>query len=404
MAHSHDLGTLGQRKSCHGDYNLHASAMAVHTNEHSAKTMSTDSEFRVAVMPGDGIGPEVCDVCLKVLHALVTRVGGFQLVTQVLAGGAAHYRDTGVALPDESTKAAEDADAILFGAMGLPDVRMPDGTEINPQVALRIEFELYAGVRPIKTIPGIPLPLADSRARDIDLVIIREQTEGLFADFHNKGTRDGETVVNRCVVTRAGTSRVVDFAFRLADSRRSKGRPGHVTCVDKANVLTSMAFFREIFDERRTNFPIVKADHAYIDATALNLVRQPWTFDVLVTENLLGDILSDLAAGLVGGMGVAPSADIGDRHAMFQPCHGSAPDIAGTDKANPTALLLSAAMMLDWLGERHRVSACLSAATRLRQAIERSFAKGLIRPYDCGGTHGTREIAQTVIDNIQNRP
>ncbi|MDH3671163.1 MAG: isocitrate/isopropylmalate dehydrogenase family protein [Gammaproteobacteria bacterium] len=375
----------------------------MHTSEHSVNTMSTDSEFRVAVMPGDGIGPEVCDVCLKVLHALVTRVAGLQLMTEVLAGGAAHYRDTGVALPDESTKAAEDSDAILFGAMGLPDVRMPDGTEINPQVTLRIGLELYAGVRPIKAMPGMPLPLADPRARDIDLVIIREQTEGLFADFQDKGTRDGDTAVDRCVVTRAGTSRVVDFAFRLADFRRSKGRPGHVTCVDKANVLTSMAFFREIFDERRGNFPTVDAGHAYIDATALNLVRQPRTFDVLVTENLLGDILSDLAAGLIGGMGVAPSADIGDRHAMFPPCHGSAPDIAGIDKANPIALLLSAAMMLDWLGERHHVSACLTAATRLRQAIERGFANGLIRPYDFGGTHGTRKIAQTVIDNINTR-
>lgn len=362
--------------------------------------MSIDSEFRVAVMPGDGIGPEVCGVCLEVLHILVKRVGGFRLVTEVLPGGAAHYRDTGVALPDETTKAAEDADAILFGAMGLPDVRMPDGTEINPQVALRIEFELYAGVRPIKAMPGTPLPLADPRARDIDLVIIREQTEGLFADFQDRTTQDGDTAVNRCVVTRAGTSRVADFAFRLADSRRSKGRPGHVTCVDKANVLTSMAFFREIFDERRINFPTITADHAYVDATALNLVRQPWMFDVLVTENLLGDILSDLAAGLVGGMGVAPSADIGDKHAMFQPCHGSAPDIAGTHKANPVALFLSAAMMLDWLGERQGVSACLTAAKRLRQAIERGFTNGLIRPYDFGGTHGTREIAQTVIDNI----
>ncbi len=130
------------------------------------------------------------------------------------------------------------------------------------------------------------------------------------------------------------------------------------------------------------------------------MAAQPWTCNVLVTENLLGDILSDPAAGLVGGMGVAPSADIGDRHAMLQPCHGSVPDIAGTDKTNPTALFLSAAMMLDCLGERYRVSACLAAATRLRQAIDRSFANGLIRPSDVDGTHGTGEIAQIVIDNI----
>jgi 3-isopropylmalate dehydrogenase len=173
--------------------------------------------------------------------------------------------------------------------------------------------------------------------------------------------------------------------------------------VDKANVMTSMAFFRKIFDERRGQFPHIAADHLHVDAAALNLVRQPWTFDVLVTENLLGDILSDLAAGLIGGMGMAPSADIGDKHAMFQPCHGSAPDIAGSGKANPTAMFLSAAMMLEWLGERHAVDACRDAARHLQAAIARGFADGRIRPAEFGGPDGTASIARTVIEVLEEQ-
>ncbi len=174
------------------------------------------------------------------------------------------------------------------------------------------------------------------------------------------------------VITRRGSERVHDFAFRLARRRKARGRPGRVTCVDKANVFRSMAFFRKIFDERARAFPDVEARHNYVDATALDLIRKPWDFDVLVTENMFGDILSDETAALVGGMGMAPSADVGDRHGLFQPCHGSAPDIAGQGKANPTATILSAAMMLDWLADRgHGDSArarprCGSSARSMR--------------------------------------
>jgi 3-isopropylmalate dehydrogenase len=365
--------------------------------------MKGDSEFRIAVLPGDGIGIEVTEACLEVLSTLAEHIGGFRLVTEYFSGGAAYYRDHGVALPDETLEATQTADAILFGAMGLPDVRMPDGTEINPQIDIRFALDLYAGVRPVRALPGGPRLLADMRAQNIDLIVVREQSEGMFVDFHKGKLDDDLAATDRCLITRAGTERVVDFAFRLAERRHARGGSRRVTCVDKANVMTSMAFFRKVFDERRERFPHITADHMHVDAAALNLVRRPWTFDVLVTENLLGDILSDLAAGLIGGMGMAPSADIGDEHAMFQPCHGSAPDIAGSGKANPIAMFLSAAMMLKWLGERHSVDACLTAARHLQQAIARGFANGRICPVEFGGSDGTAAITRTVIDIVEQQ-
>jgi len=162
-----------------------------------------------------------------------------------------------------------------------------------------------------------------------------------------------------------------------------------------------MAFFRKIFDERAAAFPGIEARHNYIDATALDMIRKPWDYDVMVTENMFGDILSDLTAGLVGGMGMAPSGDVGDRHALFQPAHGSAPDIAGTGTANPTAIFLSAVMMLEWLAERHGLPACSAAAEVLRSAVERPFQQGRVKPFEFGGASGTAEITQAVVDALR---
>jgi 3-isopropylmalate dehydrogenase len=359
-----------------------------------------NQEFRIVVLPGDGIGVEIMAACLAVLEALERRIGGYRLVTETLPGGAAAYRDTGVAFSDESFKKAEAADAILFGAMGLPEVRYPDGTEIAPHLEMRREFELYAGVRPVKSYPNTPRALADPRGAAIDLVILRESTEGLFAS-HGRGTvEDDQVAKDTLVITRTVSERLFDFAFRLAERRRGRGGKGRVTCVDKANVFTSMAFFRKIFDERARRFPALRADHHYVDAMALDLVRKPWEFDVLVMENMFGDILSDLGAGLVGGMGMAPCGEIGERHALFQPAHGSAPDIAGRDLANPTAMLLSAALMLDWLGERHDLQPLRDAARALEAAIESGYRGGALRPIEQGGSQGTTEAAQAVIDQL----
>ncbi|HSS66385.1 MAG TPA: isocitrate/isopropylmalate dehydrogenase family protein [Gammaproteobacteria bacterium] len=363
--------------------------------------MSNGNEFRIAVLPGDGIGIEVMDACLEVLEVLAGRTSAYKLKMDHLPAGAGHYRDTGTALPQKTLDAARGADAILFGAMGLPQVRTEAGTEIQPQLDLRVALDLYAGVRPIKAIPGAPTPLADPRAAEIDLIIVREQTEGLFSDVGKARKKNDAVVVDRMVISRKGSERVTEFAFKLAERRRRDGRPGRVTCVDKANVLASAAFFRKVFNERAALHPEIETDCMYVDAASLNLVRAPWQFDVLVTENMFGDILSDLCAGLIGGMGLAPSGDMGDDHGLFQPCHGTAPDIAGKDLANPTAMLLSAVLMLQWLWHRHGVVALREAAHLLENAIYRGYAEGAIRPAEYGGSDGTQAVGRKVAELIR---
>ncbi|MEO8849402.1 MAG: isocitrate/isopropylmalate dehydrogenase family protein [Casimicrobiaceae bacterium] len=362
-------------------------------------TATTVRVLSIAVLPGDGIGPEVIDATVPLLEKL-TRDAPYTFRFATHPAGALHYKATGVALPTSTLDAARDADATLFGAMGWPEIRYPDGTEVAPQLDLRVELKLYAGVRPVRAIPGVALPLADQRAAAIDLVVIRESTEGLFASRGKGVVTDDREASDTMVITRAGSERVHDFAFRLAQRRKQRGRPGHVTCVDKANVFRSMAFFRKVFDERAAHFPDIEARHNYVDATALDMIRKPWDYDVLVTENMFGDILSDLTAGLIGGMGMAPSGDIGDTHALFQPCHGSAPDIAGLGKANPTATILSAAMMLDWLAERTGISALARDALRLERAVDAAYAAGKLTPFEFGGRDGTTAIAAAVASNL----
>ncbi len=360
--------------------------------------MNTRTPYTIAVLPGDGIGREVTASALDVLQAVSARIGrNFRAVDH--PAGAQHFLDSGVALPDATLAACRAADAILFGAMGLPHVRGADGTEIIPQLDLRFALDLYAGVRPIRTWPGLPTPLAHPRAAEIDLVLVRESTEGLF---HARGRSviEPDAVLDTMKITRTGTARVCDFALRLARQRKAQGRRGHVTSVDKANVFASMAFWREVFEGRARAFPDITIESAYVDAMALNLVMKPWQYDVLVTENMFGDILSDLIAALVGGMGMAPSADIGDHHAVFQPAHGTAPDIAGQGIANPTAMLLSLAMMLDWLAERHADPALADGARAIESAVRRVFENGTVRPREFGGTSGTADITRAVINEL----
>ena len=351
--------------------------------------------FEIAVFQGDGIGPEIMAPALDILDRLAA-TGGYGLAFTDVPAGAAHYRETGDSFPDSSMQAARAADAILLSAMGLPDVRYPDGTEISPQIDLRKALTLFAGVRPVTIRPGQPTPLALKGGQPVDFVLIRESTEGLF---HTQGR--GEVEANEARetlrITRAISEPLFKFAFDLAASRKAAGRgPGKVTCVDKANVFRAFAFFRGMFDAQAARHPDITANHAYVDATALWMVEKPWVFDVMVTENMFGDILSDLGAGLMGGLGLAPSADIGRDHAVFQPCHGSAPDIAGQGVANPMAMILSAAMMLDWLGERHGVPAMQADGARLRDAVDQVVARGAVLTRDLGGEAGTAEVARAV--------
>ena len=362
-------------------------------------TTRTNKTLRIASLPGDGIGREILPPALMLVEMLQKRLGGFDIkVEERLDCGAAYFKESGKDCSVEAFEAARAADAILLGAMGLPSVRYADGTEIAPHLRMRDQFGLFAGVRPVKAFPNTPRRLLDERSAKIDLIVLRESTEGLFYS-HGRGEVIGDTEARETLrITRTTTENLCDVAFSLARRRLAKGGKGRVTCVDKANVFRAFAFFRKIFDERAANNTDIRADHNYVDAMALDLVRKPWEFDVLVMENMFGDILSDLGGGLVGGMGMAPCAEIGLEHGLFQPAHGSAPDIAGQDKANPTATFLSAAMMLDWLAERHGIEELGIAAGLLDRAMERAFAERRLRPMEFGGDQGLKAATQAVVE------
>jgi len=343
------------------------------------------------VLGGDGIGPEVVSSALQVLEAVQNKLSGVTLVFNEFPAGAGEYLRNGDPLPAETLEACRTAHATLLGAMGLPEVRWPGGTEMAPQLDLREEMDLFAGVRPIHLYNAAHTPLKGYKEGEIDLVIFRENTEGLFATRKNPWPKDADEVRDHLLVTRRGAERIVRAAFQEARRRRRL-----VTLVDKANVLPSMAFLRMVFDYVASEFPDVATERIYVDAASLYLVQKPERFDVMVMENLFGDILSDLAAGLVGGMGMAPSADIGESHAVFQPSHGSAPDIAGQGVANPIATILSAALMLEWLpGDETTRGAHI-----IRRAVEHVCADSANRTRDLGGTLTTQAMTDRVLEAL----
>ncbi len=362
-------------------------------------TGKPNTTLRICSLPGDGIGREIVPPALLLVERLQKKLGGFQIqVEERLDCGAAYFQDSGKDCSTAAFEAARNADAILLGAMGLPSVRYPDGTEIAPHLRMRDEFGLFAGVRPVKAFPNTPRRLLDDRSMGIDIIILRESTEGLFYS-HGRGEVIGDTEARETLrITRKTTENLCDVAFKIARRRKAKGGKGRVTCVDKANVFRAFAFFRKIFDERAALNPDIQADHNYVDAMALDLIRKPWDSDVLVMENMFGDILSDLGGGLVGGMGMAPCAELGLEHGLFQPAHGSAPDIMGQDKANPTATFLSVALMLDWLSERHESPQLSVAAALLDGAMARAFAEKRLRPMEFGGDQGLKAATQSVIE------
>ncbi|WP_394795523.1 isocitrate/isopropylmalate dehydrogenase family protein [Armatimonas sp.] len=351
--------------------------------------MMKQREFQIVVLPGDGIGPEVMTEGGKVLDAARALMPSCRFTLTEYPAGAGAYVTHGDPLPDTTFSACERADAILLGAMGLPGVRWPDGREMTPQIDLRERLDLYAGIRPILLFHPSHTPLKNLEA--LDMLLVRENCEGLFWSRKNVPAVGAKLVDDVLHVSRRGAERVCRAAFREAQRRRN-----HVTLVDKANVLPSMVFLRQIFDEVALEFPEVKTDRVYVDAMALYLVQKPERFDVLVTENMFGDILSDLAAGLIGGMGMAPSADIGDKHAVFQPSHGTAPDIAGKGIANPTAMILSVALMLEWLGHAETVA----AAEEIRRAVSTVLGDPVNRTADLGGTLSTTALGDAIAARI----
>ena len=358
------------------------------------------STYKIALLPGDGIGPEISSEAVKMLKAVEEVFGTPRFEFETMTASAALFLDTGITMPDSEYETCTKADAMLMGAIGLPHARRADGTEVAGDAIFRLRFgmDLYAGVRPVRLLPNVRSPLHDT-SRGIDYVVVRENVEGLYASRDGGSVLRNEVATDTIVITREGTSKVVDYAFRLAQKR--KGRPldgkSVVTCVDKSNVLTSYAFFRSVFNDVAREYPDIEADYAYVDAMTVYQVQSPQDYDVLVAENMFGDIISDLSSATVGGLGLAPSADVGEKHGLFQPAHGSAPTIAGKGIANPVAMILSAAMMLDWLADQRGDDDARRAAAAVTEAVEQALSQGKELTPDLGGKGTTRGFGNAAV-------
>jgi len=330
--------------------------------------------YKICVIEGDGIGKEVVPATLEVLKAT-----GLDFEFVHGEAGDEVFKKRGVALPEETVEIAKECDAVLFGAAG--------ETAADVIVKLRKILDTYANVRPVKSYRGIKC-LKDN----IDYVIVRENTEGLYKGIEAE-VAEGVYTATR-VITEKACRRIFKFVFDLARRRKREGKRGKVTCAHKANVLKlTDGVFKRIFYEVAEEYPDIEAEDYYIDAMNMYIITKPETFDVVVTSNLFGDILSDGAAGTVGGLGMAPSANIGDRYGLFEPVHGSAPDIAGKGIANPTATILTGVLMLRYLGEDE-------VANRVEKALEEVLEKGLTTP-DLGGSLTTFEMAQEVVKRLK---
>ncbi|MGQ9565297.1 MAG: isocitrate/isopropylmalate dehydrogenase family protein [Candidatus Bathyarchaeales archaeon] len=367
-------------------------------------------KYKIVVLPGDGVGKEVIPEAVKTLKTTENTVGGFHLEFQQFDCGAEYWRKTGkkAEWPSGTFEACKKADAVLLGAIGLPDALRADGTPVGKDVifGLRFGLDLYANVRPVKLYDGVPCPIAGKKAGDVDLVVVRENTEGMYTPIRgtlSRGERN-ELAVDVRIITEKGAERAVKYAFELCEKR--KGAPidekRRVTCVDKSNVLQGCVFFRSIYDKIAKNYPRIERDYAYIDAFMQWLIRKPEFYDVVVTSNMFGDIISELAAAITGGVGLASTGNIGDAHAVFEPIHGSAPRIAGQNKANPVGAILAAKMMLEWFGETRNDAAAKKAAGKIEKAVGLVLKARKTLTYDLGGNSSTEMVGNTIARVISN--
>jgi 3-isopropylmalate dehydrogenase len=332
------------------------------------------TKYRITTIPGDGIGPEVMASAVSVLNALAEKMDGLSFEFTEIRAGDGLKAETGVAMHAETVDKVRESDATLFAAVG--------ETAKEVIIPLRQKLELYANLRPTKAYPNVP-----ALKEDVDIVIVRENTEGLYKMVGDRGDGWG---VNLRIITRVASERIARYAFKLA---KKDGR-NKVTAVHKNNVLDkTCGVFLDACREVAKSHPDIEYEEMIVDACAMKLVLAPEQFDVLVTTNMFGDILSDEAAGLVGGLGLAPSANIGDENAIFEPVHGTAPDIAGKGIANPIATILSASMMLDWLGERE-------GAETIENAVMTILKEGKTLTPDLGGSATTVEVTEAVLKQL----
>jgi tartrate dehydrogenase/decarboxylase / D-malate dehydrogenase len=352
------------------------------------------NSYKIAAIPGDGIGKEVIAAGVEVLQALAARDGGFKLDFEAFDWGSDYYKKHGVMMPENGRETLKSFDAIYFGAVGAPDV--PDHVTLwGLRLAICQPFDQYANVRPTRILPGIEGPLRNVAAKDLDWVIVRENSEGEYAGQGGRSHRGlpEEVATEVSIFTRAGVTRIMRFAFEVARSRPRK----LLTVVTKSNAQRhGMVMWDEIAAEVAANYSDVTWDKMLVDAMTMRMTLKPQSLDTIVATNLHADILSDLAAALAGSLGIAPTANLNPERkfpSMFEPIHGSAFDITGKGIANPVGTFWTATMMLEHLGEKR-------AAERLMRAIERVTADPLLHTPDLGGSATTRQVTDAVIGAI----
>jgi len=372
--------------------------------------------YNIALIPGDGIGPEIIKEGKKVIDAASYRYG-IKINWTEYPFGAEHYLKTGELLPDSALKEMEDMDAIYLGAVGDPRVK-PGILEKEILLKARFYFDQYINLRPIKLYKGVPCPLKDKKSEDIDFYVVRENTEDFYVGIGGrvKGVeqednlevlrklyktkikvnfnleQEEELAYQIGLISRSGTQRVIKYAFELA---KKKGM-NRVTSVDKANVLTNIyGLWRDVFNEISTQYPDIETEFSFVDAITMWFVRKPEWFKVVVTPNMFGDIITDLAAMIQGGLGIAAGGNINPEGvSMFEPIHGSAPKYKGKSIVNPIATILAGAMMLDHLGE-------IKAAQAIENAVEKVLSEGKVRSHDLGGNSSTIEVGDEVVKKLK---
>ncbi len=338
--------------------------------------------YKIALIRGDGIGPELSETTLRVLHSVEDRFG-LSLEFVELEAGDACLAKNGVALPEDTVTAIRNSHACLKGPVG--------ESAADVIVKLRIIFDLYANLRPIKAYPNVP-----ALKNDIEFVFVRENTEDLYKGF--EFLLDPEIAIGLRVITRRGSERIVRKAFDVARMRNKKKR---VTAIHKSNVMkVTCGLFADVARRVAKEYPDITFDEQYVDAASMRLIKEPEKYDTLVTTNVFGDILSDEAAQLVGGLGMAPGANLGDDFGLFEPIHGSAPTRVGKHTANPCSMILAAKMMIQWLGERYSDPSCLTSADAIETAVSEVLRKGLTVP-DFGGTLKTVEMGDAMASEIK---
>ncbi|MFA5944113.1 MAG: isocitrate/isopropylmalate family dehydrogenase [Candidatus Thermoplasmatota archaeon] len=368
---------------------------------------------RIVVTPGDGVGKEVTAAALTVLEAAQAK-HGFHLDVRTVECGAQYYSKTGHEWEEGGLAACKEADAVLLGAVGWPGVSLPDGNIAGWNVifGLRLGLDLYANVRPCKLYPGVPHKVSEKFTQiwdpvNVDMMFFRENTEGSYTPTRGSLVRGGieEVAIDTRVITRKGATRINERAWEAAEARKAArkhaNKESKITCVDKSNVRAGCRLFRACYDEVGAKHNGITKDYAYVDAFTQSLVRNPEWYDVVVAPNMLGDIITDLGAVLQGGMGMAASGNIGDKHAMFEPVHGSAPKHAGKDVINPYAAILTAGLMMEHVGAKKADARLVAGGRAIEEAVKSCLARQVFT-YDLGGKYKCSDVGKEVAKAIQS--